>query len=71
MSKNFIIVFNDKSYMREVDKMGEVDMVKWFNFQSENNESNREIYDEELLNDLEEQFEKIIVNNITPNQSII
>lgn len=71
MSKSTIIIFNGKTYNREVDKMGELDMVKWFNYQSDTNESNREIYDEELLNELEEYYEQIIVNSITPNTPII
>ena len=62
------IDYKGSSYRREVEMLGEVEMVKWYQTKMS---GFSEIYDHELSTSLEEAYEASIIHSITPALSII
>jgi len=64
-----IISMNGKMYNRSIEMLGDVQKVTWFECYGTLIE--QEIYDQEEMDRLEEQYENVLLSIITPPLPII
>ncbi len=68
--KQGTIILNDKFFRREVEMLGDVEKVRWYEYK-EDSDTHSEIYDQQELDTLELALEDSIINTLTPVPSII
>lgn len=66
--KNSVIKFNGKSYLREVEILGDVEKIKWFTIKTN---LEFEIFDQDELLELENAYEDYLLDFITPTKPFI
>jgi len=64
-----IISINGKTYNRQVEMLGDVEKITWFEYINE--QSEQEIYDQDEMHRLEEAYETILFATLMPNLPII
>ena len=65
---NEIVVINGVSYLRDIEMIGDVEKIKWYNTKLS---GYSEIYDQEDLDILEYEYVARIVSTFTPKLTII
>ncbi len=68
--KQGTIILNDKFFRREVEMLGDVEKVRWYEYK-EDSDTHSEIYDQQELDTLELALEDSVINTLTPVPSII
>lgn len=72
MTKNGIFLYHQgRTFVREVDMLGEIQMVKWFNYYNYKNLGSVEVIDHNEMFELEEAYEAMLASTITPELPII
>jgi len=61
-----VISFQGSTFNRQVEMLGDVEKITWFQCFEKNQGSEIEIYDQELALILEDVFEKLCLITITP-----